>query len=352
MCIFMENRDARTLSQDAQEEMRRQAVRALKKGKTQMQVVEDFGIKQSTVSVWWSSFQQGGWSALRKKKRGRRTGSGRKMSPEQEKEIQKVLTDKTPDQLKMRFALWTREAVRQLILERFGIEYGLQTMSTVLARWDFTPQRPFKKAYEQRPAEVKQWMEETYPTVENKARAEGAEIWWGDETAIKPECHFRRSYSPKGVTPVVRQSAKRFHSSLISAVNNQGKMQWMPLKEAINSDTFLKFLKQLVKFRKRKIILIVDNLRVHHSRPVKDWLEKNRDRIELVFLPAYSPELNPDEYWNNYLKQTVTAEERHTEKNELDVTVSLKMFLFSIRKHVVKSFFSHPSVQYAKLSAN
>ncbi|MEM1223776.1 MAG: IS630 family transposase [Verrucomicrobiota bacterium] len=347
----MENPDTRTLSQDAQEELRRQAIRGLKAGKKQVDLARDLGVHQPTISGWWKRYKEDGWVALKKRKRGRVEGSGRKLTPEQEKAIQKEIVDKTPDQLKMRFALWNREAVRQLIMDRFGIEYGLQAMSTVLARWDFTPQRPLKKAYEQRPAEVKKWMEETYPKVEKKAKAERAEIWWGDETAIKPECHFRRSYSPKGVTPVVRQSAKRFHSSLISAVNNQGKMEWMPLEEAINSDIFLKFLGQLIKFRKRKIILIVDNLRVHHSRPVKEWLKKNENRIELVFLPAYSPELNPDEYLNNYLKQTVTAAERHTDKDELDATVSVKMFLLRIRKHVVKSFFSHPSVQYAGLSA-
>ncbi|MET3871422.1 IS630 family transposase [Puniceicoccus vermicola] len=346
----MENRDARTLSQDAQQEMRRQAIRALKKGRTQTQVAKDFGVAQPTVNRWWKRFEVGGWAAIGKGKRGRQDGSGRKMTADQEKEIQKLITDKTPDQLKLRFALWTREAVRELIKNRFKIEYGLQSMSVVLARWGFTPQRPLKKAYEQRPAEVKQWMGEVYPEVKKKAKAEKAEIWWGDETAIKPECHFRRSFSPKGVTPVVRQSAKRFHSSLISAINNQGKMQWMPLKEAINSETFLKFLRQLVKFRKRKIILIVDNLRVHHSKPVKEWLEQNTHRIELVFLPAYSPELNPDEYLNNYLKQTVTAEERLTDKVELDATVKVKMFLLGIRKHLVKSFFRHPAVQYAGLS--
>jgi len=345
----MEDRDARTLSQDAQEEMRRQAIRSVKKGKTQTEVAAELGVTQSTVNRWWKRFEGGGWAALRKKRRGRRLGSGRKMSLDQEEEIQKLITDKTPDQLKMRFALWTREAVRQLILDRFGIEYGLQTMSTVLSRWGFTPQRPLKRAYEQRPAEVKRWMEQTYPQVEKKAKAEGAEIWWGDETAIKPECHFRRSYSPKGTTPVARQSAKRFHSSLISAVNNRGKMQWMPLKEPINAESFLRFLKQVIKFRKRKIVLILDNLRVHHSKLVRQWLERNSHRIELVFLPAYSPELNPDEYLNNYLKQTVTAEERHTDKADLDATVKVKMILLEVHEHLVKSFFRHPAVRYASL---
>lgn len=349
MLISMTERDARTLNQDAQEEVRRQAVRMLKAGKTQTEVSANLGVHQPTVNRWWKRYKAGGWAALRKKKRGRKTGSDRKLTAEQEIELQKIITDKTPDQLKMSFALWSREAVRQLILDRYGIDYALQTLSTILKRWGFTPQRPLKRAYEQRPAEVKQWMEESYPEVQKKARQENAEIWWSDETAVKPECHYRRGFSPRGKTPVVRQSAKRFHSGLISAINNQGKMQWMALKEAINAESFIKFLKQLIKHRKRKIYLVVDNLRVHHSWPVKAWLEEHAHRIELVFLPSYSPELNPDEYLNNHLKQTMTKEDVPRDKDDLDAIVSVKMFLLEAKKYLIRSFFQHPAVQYAAL---
>ena len=156
----------------------------------------------------------------------------------------------------------------------------------VLKRWGFTPQRPLKRAYEQRPAEVKCWLQEEYPHIKAQAKAENAEIWWGDETAVKPEAHTRRSFAPRGKTPVVRQPARRFHSSLISAINNQGKMQWMALKEALNADLLIRFLKQLIKHRKRKIILIVDNLRVHHAKLVKGWLEEHKEHIAICPLTA------------------------------------------------------------------
>lgn len=345
----MENPDTRTLNQDAQEEIRRQAIRQLKQGKTQTEVAQNLGVHQPTVNRWWKRYQEGGWAALKKKKRGRREGTDRFLTPEQEEEIQKVIVDKTPDQLKLSFALWSREAVRQLIEERFDVLYSLQAMSVILKRWGFTPQRPLKRAYEQRPAEVKKWMKESYPAVKQKAKEENAEIWWADETAVKPESHFRRGYSPKGQTPVVKQPAKRFHSSLISAISGTGKLQWMPLKEAMNAELFLKFLKQMIKGRKRKVILIVDNLKVHHSRIVRAWLEDKKDRIELVYLPAYSPEINPDEYLNNDLKQSLSINAVPREKNALDAAVSVAMFMLSIRPHRVRSFFQHPAVQYAQI---
>lgn len=305
------------------------------------------GVTRQAVGKWWKKYREKGWASLKKQKRGRRRGEKRLLTPEQEREIQKMICDKTPDQLKLKYALWTRQAVRELIRERYGVTYALQSLSVVLKRWGFTPQRPLKRAYEQRPAEVKEWLENEYPKVKERAREENAEIWWGDETAVKPESHFRRGFSPKGKTPVVHQPAKRFHSSLISAINNQGKMQWMPLSAPLNAEVFIRFLRQLIKGRRRKIILIVDNLRVHHSQMVKEWLAKNSRRIELVYLPAYSPELNPDEYLNNHLKQIVTREGIPNNKDDLDDQVWLSMIELKSDPFLIASFFHHPAVTYA-----
>lgn len=348
MLILMEERDARCLSPEAQEELRRTAIRLVKSGKKQSWVAEHLGVSRVAVCNWWKRYNnEGSFQGLKKSQRGRPVGSKRKMSKEQEEEIMRLLCDKTPDQLKLKFALWTREAVRQLIKDRFDIEYALQSLSVILKRWGFTPQRPLKRAYEQRPQEVDRWMQETYPAIEAKAKAQGAEIWWGDETAVKPEAHVRRSYSPKGQTPVIRQPAKRFHSSLISAINNQGKMQWMALHQALNVECFLKFLRQLIKCRKRKIILIVDNLRVHHAKDVKEWLEKNKERIEVYYLPSYSPEINPDEYLNNDLKQNLNKEGVPSSKTKLDEKVSDSMSMLKNNRKKVRAFFRHPKVRYA-----
>ncbi len=145
----------------------------------------------------------------------------------------------------------------------------------------------------------------------------------------------------------MRQSAKRFHASVISAINNQGKMRWMALKKALNAETFIDFLKRLIKHRKRKIFLIVDNLRVHHSKRVKQWLVKHKECIELLFLPSYSPEMNPDEYLNQTLKhETFKAGPAHDEIT-LKANVKVAMFMLSIQPHKVASCFRHPLTKYA-----
>ncbi|KAF0094277.1 MAG: transposase [Puniceicoccaceae bacterium 5H] len=190
---------------------------------SQKEVAAILEVNATTVSGWWRRYQEGGWDALKKRQRGFKAGTRRRLSPEQEGDLARLLTDHVPDQLKLEFALWTREAVRLLILERFEVEYALQSISVLLERLGFTPQRPIKCAYEQRPEAVKAWLDEVYPGVEAKAKAEGAEIYWADETAVKPEAHVRRRFAPKGKTPVVRQPARRFHSSVISAISKDGK---------------------------------------------------------------------------------------------------------------------------------
>jgi hypothetical protein len=145
------------------------------------------------------------------------------------------IAEKTPDQLKLAFALWTRKAVCELILKDYKIKMPVRTCGEYLKRWGFTPQKPARRAYEQNPKAVKQWMEETYPEIERKAKAEGAEIHWGDETGVRSDCQHGRCYAPKGKTPVIRLRGNRFSTNMISSITNQGKVRWMIYRDTLNS---------------------------------------------------------------------------------------------------------------------
>lgn len=343
----MERRDSRQLSQSAQEELRQRAIRMIERGVTQREVAKLLEVNPTTVSGWWRRFQKGGMVSLKKRPRGFAPGTRRRLSEEQERELSRLLVDHVPDQLELEYALWSREAVRQLILQRYQVSYALQTISVLLARLGFTSQRPAKRAYEQNAECVSNWLKDTYPKLEEQAKSENAEIYWADETAVKPEAYLRRGYSPKGKTPVVFQPAKRFHSSVISAVNKGGKMEWMALMEALNAQSFIVFLEQLIKLRTRKVFLVVDNLRVHHSKLVKAWAEDKKERIELVYLPPYSPELNPDEYLNQRIKQEVAKEPPAKTKPELDAKLKAVMIRLQVRESGIAACFQHPCVQYA-----
>lgn len=343
----METEDARTLTKEAQEQLRKQAIRLRKQGKTYKEIAELVGVNGNTVWKWWRKYEADGAKALKSRKRGRPVGSCRVMDADQEEGIRKLICDKTPDQLKLTFALWTRQAVQELIHIQLGVKIPIRTIGLYLKRWGFTPQKPLKKAYEQRPAEVQQWLEEEYPLIAARAGQEEAEIHWGDETGLRSDSQHGRSYAPKGKTPVIRLSAKRASINMISTVTNQGKVRFMIYKDSMNAKRLIKFLRQLIKDADKKVFLILDNLRVHHCKPVKEWLAAHTDEIEIFFLPAYSPELNPDEYLNCDLKAGVHSKPPARDIGALKKTVQSHMMKLQKTPSRIRKYFKHKKIAYA-----
>ena len=343
----MKTNDARYLKLDVLDHVRKQAIQFFEKGHNRGQIADLLGVSRNSVGVWVKIYQQHGLKGLKLKKPGRRVGSGRRLTPEQEQAVQKMIRDRMPDQLKLPFALWTRRAIQTLIKEQFGLTMPTRTINHYLRRWGFTPQRPIKRAYEQNPEKVQEWLKESYPAVQQRAENENAEIHWCDETGISNECNYGRSYAPKGQTPVVRRNARRFSTGMISSITRQGRVRFMCYEGALNSQLFLRFLKRLVRDSPKKVFLIVDNLKVHHSKLVKAWLDEHAGEIELFYLPSYAPEHNPDEYLNRDLKQSVAAKAPARNKNKLKEQVTVHMKSIQKLPARVKSYFKNPNVLYA-----
>jgi len=320
----------------------------LRQGMKQVEVASILEVSRTSVVRWWRNYRQEGMNGLKQKTRGCRHGQKRRLDREQERSIQRMLVDKTPDQLKLPFALWTRKAVQEAIAQHYDVKLPIRTVGEYLHRWGFTPQKPVKKSYEQQPERVKKWLDEEYPGIERKAREEGAEILWGDETGISSEDNRGRGYAPKGQTPVVYGPGKRFSASMISAINNQGKMRFMVYEGALRVDKFLKFLRRVIKDTGRKIFIIVDNLRVHHAKKVQKWIEKHKDRIEIFFLPPYSPEHNPDEYMNQDVKAHMRK--KPAPRSDRELRKGLRSYLKHLQWKTDKAarFFEHENVNYAK----
>lgn len=279
----MKKFDARKLSTDAQQAIRNHVIRLKKQGRKRWEISEITGIHPGTISKWCTLYKTGGSKALLIQKRGRPEGSCRTLSRDQEIEIQKALIDKCPDQMKLPFALWTRIAVQQYIRELYKIKMPIRTVGEYLSRWDFTPQKPLKKSYKQNPKAVKKWLKEEYPVIKKRARKEGSEIQWADETGLCNDSYYGRSYAPKGQTPTIRLHPRCQRVNLVSSITNQGKVRFMFYREKMNARIFIKFMKRLIKDSDRRIFLILDNLKVHHSHIVKDWLKENQDKIEVFF---------------------------------------------------------------------
>ncbi|MDP1637090.1 MAG: IS630 family transposase, partial [Candidatus Nitrotoga sp.] len=192
------------------------------------------------------------------------------------------------------------------------------------------------------------WLDEQYPAIEARAKIEGAEIHWGDETALVNTDVRGRSYAPVGKTPATfTVGGTRHKLSMIATVTNQGKTRWMIIDEAFNSDKLIEFLEALVKDTDRKVFLIIDNLRVHHSKPVKAWAAENAQKIELFYLPSYSPELNPEERLNADLKHVITSKVPVRTKAKLSAAATDHMTMLEQNPERVRRYFGDPKVVYA-----
>jgi transposase len=222
------------------------------------------------------------------------------------------------------------------------------------------PERPLKRALERQDAAIQAWLAERYPKIAARAKAEGAEIHWGDETGvpsrqagwggqtgISNQAAYGRSFAPKGRTPVIKRTARRHTTSMISTVTNRGTLRFMIYEGALNAALFLAFLQRLVRSARRKVFLIVDNLKVHHARPVQAWVAAHRERIALFFLPAYAPEHNPDEFLNHALKQNLGR--RLAAKDQDGLKSSLRRYLRRLQRQParVRAFFQAPTTLYA-----
>jgi transposase len=343
----MKHVDMRKLPAAAQEERRRQVIGLRRAGLTYDAVAAQVGLSPTGVFDICRRFAKRGAAGLKSGPRGPEPGHGRFLDAEQEAEARDLIRRHTPDALELPFALWSRAAVRELILRRFGVQLAVRTMGTYLARWGFTAQKPLRRAYEQDPAAVRRWLRRDYPEIAARTKAEGGAIFWGDETGLRSDDVRGRSYAPRGRTPEVRVNHKRAGLGLISAVTNRGELRWMVLDGAVTAPSLLCFLARLVRDAGQKVFLILDRLPVHRSAKVRAWLAGREAEIEVFYLPGYSPELNPDEGVNGDLKQAVTGKPPARSKAQLKRAVVGHMRKLSKLPDRVRSFFGHETFRYA-----
>jgi transposase len=343
----MEARDTRRLSPAAQEELRRRAVAAVERGATRTEVERLLGVPRQTIGQWVKAYREGGAAALASKPRGPKPGAGTKLSPSQAAQIAKLLRDRRPEQLKLPFYLWTRDAVVDLIERRFGVRVSRWTAGRYLKGWGFTPQKPVRRAWEQNKAGVRRWLKEEYPQIRRQAKSEGALLYWADEMGLRSDHSAGRSFSPKGQTPVITGTGQRFRCNMISAITNQGNLSFMVFKESFTVAVFLRFLRRLIRQSKRKVYLIVDGHPVHRANLVRAWLEKHSDQITMFRLPSYSPELNPDEMLNQDVKSNALGRQRPAALPELMQRVRSYLRSRQRKPHIIQRYFWERHVRYA-----
>ena len=332
-------------SKDAQEKVRMLVVEFLKKKKgTQQQCGDMYGITLNGVQKIWRRYKEQGSRGIAAKKRG--VKQGKKITGKQAAEVRNLIKEKLPDQLKLPFGLWTREAVQQLIEQRYGIVLSRWQVGRYLKSWGYTPQKPIRKAFEQKPTQVKQWIEKEYPAIKKRAAQEKATIYFGDETGMRSDHQAGKSYAPKGETPIVKTTGQRFSINMISAISNKGHLQFM-LIDKFNGAVFIDFLKRMIRYSKEKIFFVTDGHPAHKTKKLKEWLAENTNRIEVFFIPPYSPELNAQEYLNQDVKTNVIGKKRPINKAQMRSNVTDFMNKRKNNRKQVQKYFHVTHVKYA-----
>jgi len=339
--------DARELSDEVLEALRLRALHGCELGYTETQVAEIFGVSRETVCRWWSAYVDGGLDALPHERSGRPVGSGRILSDAQGERIQELLRTHSPEQFGIAAPLWSRRAVADLIRQQFDISLAVRTVGWYLQRWGFTAKVPRRHSRDQDPEEVRQWLEETYPAIEARAKREGAAIYWADEVGVAADEQPRRGYAPQGEPATQEVPGPHIRANQIAAITNEGEVRFMTYTRTMDAALFLLFLERLLRATTGKVFLIVDRLGAHKTPAVTAWVEDHRDRLEVFYLPRYAPERNPEEYLNQDLKANVHAAGLpHNQEEERTRLQEFMRKLLYLPEHVM-NYFLHPSVRYA-----
>jgi len=339
--------DARHLSDEALQVLRLRALRGIELGYSELDLADLLGVCHETISRWWTAYSAEGLNSLPGGRSGRPVGAGRFLSDLQAERIQGRIDHNSPEELGIPHALWTRRAVRDLIRKEFGIDLAERTVGQYLRRWGYTAKKPGRHSRQQDPDEVQQWLEETYPAIEEQAAREGAEILWTDEVGVDADHHPGCGYARAGERATMETPRPHIRVNQITAISNEGAVRFMTYKGSLNAAVFLLFLSKLVEGATRKILLIADRLQAHKTPEVLQWLEAHKGRIDVFYLPAYSPEMNPVEYLNNDMKGAVNKAGLPADRGTLHTRIVTFMdHLARVPKHVI-SYFLHPWVQYA-----
>ena len=336
--------DARKLSTDEQALLRRLAVQRVHNGESAAAVTRDYGLGGKTIFKWLRIAKEKGLDALAPIPR---SGRNKALSALEEHEVKRWVVSGDPRQYGFDFGLWTRQIVADLIADRFSITLSVTAVGNLLHRLGLTPQKPLRRAYERDEAAVKKWVKEIYPKVKKYAKRKGAEIFWLDEASIRSDDPLQRTWGEKGKTPIVKTSGQRQSINAISALSNKGGFWYHVYNGKFNADKCVTCFQKLLRNRKSPIILIVDGHPVHKSKKVMDYIDTLAGRLEIVFLPPYAPDLNPDELvWNQM--RTIGTSKKPLKKGESLMNRAI-MDLESIKrnKKLVRSFFEEETVSFA-----
>jgi transposase len=332
----MKKRDGRSISRETLEYLRNQSIRLWKKGKDIGDIADFCGVHYTAVYKWIRIYKQKGFGGLKRRKA---KGAEPKLNKKDKKQIIFWLK-RSAMEFGFETPLWDCKRIQRMIKKELNKTIAISNLWENLRRWKLTPQKPEKEALERDQRKVKKWIKEEWPKIQEHRRRWQAMLYFQDESSVSLVPVLGKTWAKKGETPKVKVTGNRGSIAVSSAISPAGRMVFRIEKEKVTSKTFIDFLKQIMKNHKwRKIIAIIDNSPTHTAKRVKDFIEQNKSKIAIYYLPTYSPDLNPDEDVWRYLKNVKLKAHQARNKKEFTPLVRSKMKSIQRKPHVIKSFF-------------
>ena len=338
-------RDGRTLDHRTLEAIRLMAVERVREGERAADVIEAYGFNRTTIYKWLKvAFRPGG--GIKALRSTQATGRPRSLSPAQERRVFRWINGRDPRQYGLDFGLWTRNVVAELIEKKFGVHLGVSAVGELLAKLGLTPQKPLQRAYQRDPQAIERWQRETYPAIARKAKRQGAEVFFWDESGFRADTVHGKTWGVRGQTPVVQRPGQRQSVSAASAVTAQGAFWFCVYEGALNGELFVELLKKMMHRRRKPVHLVLDSLPAHKRTIVSDYVTSTKGRLTLHFLPGYAPDLNPDELVWSHVKRTGSARRPLQKGEKLREKIEEQLSNLQRLPSLIRSFFNAPSVAY------
>lgn len=327
----------------ATNEERLAAIQMYDNGLTADQIAEILNVGRSSVFDWIAKYREGGLAAISTK-----FASGRPTVLDDSEMVRlfTMINGKDPRVHSFGMALWTRALIRDLIKKVFGKDVSLVTVGRILKKLGMSAQRPLYRSWKQDPQRVEKWKREEYPAIKARAATVGATILFADEASVRTDYHAGTTWAPVGHTPVVTASAVRQAVKIISAIGQRGELSFQVHEGSMNAERFVEFLEGLVHDFDTPVFLVVDGSSVHKAKIVTQYVASTQGRLELFFLPPYSPELNPDEWVNKNVKHDRIARAVPLTRDELKAVAVDALQRLKKCPGIVRGFFGDPKLAY------
>ena len=337
--------DGRTHTHEMSEKIRLMAVQRVNEGEQPSAVIKSFGLGRTSIYPWLRTEKKKGAQALAARIH---PGPEPTLTPQQKLKIRGWICGKDPRQYGFEFGLWTRQIISALIQEKLKVTLGLTAVGRLLYELGITPQKPLRRAYERDPIAIEKWKNEEYPRLRARAHRRKGEIFFLDEAGVRSDQVLGRTWGEKGKTPEVTTSGQRQSINAISAINTRGAFWYEVFSGRFNATRFAEFLTSFMRGRKRPVLLVVDGHPSHRAKMIAAYIQTLKGRLELHFLPGYAPELNPDEFVWNHLKNEGVSKKPLKQNESLRKRVEQDLAKIKRQPGLVRSFFGAPSVSYTR----